>query len=175
MVGNFKNEKTGCRNRTLDATDREILRLLHSDGRLTQERIARQVFLSRPAVHDRIKRLEDEGVITGYQAQIDWRKVGQALTLFVWVRASGGKLHDLADAILALSNDDTLVEECHLVTGDWCLLIKVRTESTTTLQRLLDRLREMPRVRSTMTTVVLSSAGEDFSEQSTPEDFLSTK
>ena len=146
-----------------------MLRLLHSDGRITQESIAHQVCLSRPAIHERIKRLEENGIIVGYQAQIDWRKAGQSLTVFICVRTSGGKLHQVADAILRLSNDDTLVEECHLVTGDWCLLAKARTASTATLQHLIDCMREMPRVRHTMTTVVLSSAGENFPEQSTPE------
>ena len=131
---------------------------------MTQESIARQVYLSRPAVHERIKRLEENGVIVGYEAQIDWRKVGQSLTLFIWVRTSGGKLHDVAEAMMGLSNAETLVEECHLVTGEWCLLLKVRTASTATLQYLIDRLREMPRVCNTMTTVVLSSAGEHFPE-----------
>ena len=131
---------------------------------MTQESIARQVFLSRPAIHERVRRLEEEGIIAGYRAQIDWRKVGQSLTLFIWVRTSGGKLRDMSEEILRLSSGDTLVEECHLVTGEWCLLLKVRTASTATLQSLLNRLREMPRVRNTMTTVVLSSAGEDLPE-----------
>lgn len=157
---NANNAKSANKRRTLDATDRQIARLLYKDGRSTQESIAQQVCLSRPAVHDRIKRLEESGVIAGYQAQIDWRNVGQSLTLFMWVRTSGGKLHDVANSIMELSNEDTLVEECHLVTGEWCLLLKVRTASTATLQQLVDRLREMPRVRHTMTTVVLSSAGE---------------
>ncbi len=65
------------------------------------------------------------------------------------------------------SDCDTLIEECHLITGDLCLLLKARTATTAALQRLLDRLREMPHVRSTMTTVVLSSAGENFSKQNT--------
>ena len=160
MALDGKNEKEGVKARTLDATDRQIARLLHQNGRLTQEKIARHVSLSRPAVHERIKRLEENGVITGYQAQIDWHKVGQSLIVFVWVRTSGGKLHDVADAIMQLSDAETLVAECHLVTGEWCLLMKVHTISTRTLQSLIDRLRAMTRIRNTMTTVVLSSAGE---------------
>ena len=148
------------KSRAMDATDAQIVRALYTNGRATQEQIARQVCLSRPAVHERIKRLETSGVIGGYKAQVDWRKTGQSLTTFIWIRTSGGKLQDMADAILELSSDDTFVEECHLVTGEWCLLLKARTVSTTTLQHLINRLREMPRVRNTMTTVVLSSAGE---------------
>ena len=163
------NDKPAVKRRPLDTTDQQIVRLLFSDGRLTQESIAQQVCLSRPAVHERVKRLEENGVIVGYQAQIDWRKVGQSLTAFIWVRTSGGKLHNIADAVMELNNADTLVEECHLVTGEWCLLLKARTASTTTLQQLVDRLREMPRIRNTMTTVVLSSAGENFSEQITSD------
>lgn len=160
-----KNENGVGRPRTLDPTDHQIVRLLYVDGHLTQERIARQVSLSRPAIHDRIKRLEEHGVIVGYQAQIDWQKVGQSLTVFIWVRTSGGKLHDVAEAIIRLSDAETLVAECHLVTGEWCLLVKARTASTRTLQLLIDRLREIPRIRSTMTTVVLSSAGEAYASE----------
>lgn len=161
----MKNEKANRSHPALDPTDHQIVRLLSTEGRLTQERIARQVSLSRPAVHERIKRLEENEIIMGYQAQIDWRKVGPSLTVFIWVRTGGGKLHETADAILNLSNVDTLIEECHLVTGDWCLLLKARTASTRTLQDLIDCMREMPSVRNTMTTVVLSSAGEDYSEE----------
>jgi Lrp/AsnC family leucine-responsive transcriptional regulator len=164
---NVLNDKAVHPYRTLDTTDQQIVRLLHTKGRLTHERISREVSLSRPAVHERIKRLEESGVIEGYQAQIDWHKVGQSLTLFIWVSTSGGVLHSIAEAILRLSNSDTLIEECHLVTGEWCLMMKVRTVSTTTLQHLLDRLREMPRVRNTMTMVVLSSAGEAYPEDKT--------
>ena len=148
------------KRRVFDSTDQQIARLLYLDGRATQERIAGEVCLSRPAVHERIKRLEEQGVIWGYRAQIDWHRIGQSLTAFIWVRTTGGKLHDMAEALWCLSSDDTLVEECHLVTGDWCLLLKARTLSTVTLQSLIDRIRETPRVRQTMTTVVLSSAGE---------------
>ena len=122
-----------------------------------------------PAVHERIKRLETNGAIRGYRAQLDWREVGLSLTSFIWVRTTGGKLHDIAETILCLSSEETLVEECHLVTGDWCLLLKARTASTTTLQHLIDRIREIPRVRSTMTTVVLSSAGEYDADAQEPQ------
>lgn len=164
-----KNRTADCKLRTLDATDQQIIRLLHSNGRMTQESIARRVYLSRPAIHERVKRLQENRVITGYRVQVDWRKVGHSLTVFIWVRTMGGNLHGLADTILGLSNCDTLVEECHLITGDWCLLLKARTASTATLQYLLDRLREIPRVRSTITTVVLSSAGENLPEQNTSD------
>lgn len=152
------DECHGHRSRKLDSTDLQIVRLLHHDGRITQERISRAIHLSRPAVHERIKRMEEKGVIVGYRARIAWNAVGLGLTTFIWLRTSGGKLHDVAEAIVNLSSPETLVEECHLVTGEWCLLLKVRTASTTTLQELIDRLREMPRIRNTMTTVVMSSA-----------------
>lgn len=160
-MNNANREHNGHRSRRLDTTDLQIVRLLHQDGRITQERIARAIHLSRPAVHERIKRMEETGVIVGYRARIAWETVGLSLTTFIWLRTSGGKLHDLAEAILQLSTPDTLVEECHLVTGEWCLLLKVRTTSTATLQHLIDRLREMPRIRNTMTTVVLSSVEDD--------------
>ncbi len=148
----------------MDATDLQILQILSCEGRATQESIAREVSLSRPAVHDRLRRLEEQGVIQGYRVVVDWAQLGY-LTAFIWVRTSGGKLHDIAHEISKVHCIGGMVEECHLVTGDWCLLLKVRSRSTVTLQTLIDRLREMPRVRNTMTTLVLSSAGDTQNRQ----------
>ena len=143
----------------MDMTDLQILQLLYHDGRATQESIAREVVLSRPAVHDRLRRLESQGIIQGYRVVVDWALLGY-LTAFIWIRTSGGKLHDIAHEIMRVQCAGALVEECHLITGEWCLLLKVRTASTVSLQSLIDRLREMSRVRNTMTTLVLSSAGD---------------
>ena len=67
----------------MDEIDREIVRISHANGRLNQERIAREVKLSRPAVHERVRRLEEQGVIRGYKALVDWAALGQPVTAFV--------------------------------------------------------------------------------------------
>ena len=143
----------------LDATDMEIVRLLQGNGRLTHEQIARKVHLSRPAVHERVKRLETSGVIRGYGAQVDWEAIGLPLTAFVWVRTALS-CHATGQGILGLSCETAVVEECHRVTGEWCLLVKTRSASPLALQDLLDRIIAAPGVQNVMTTVVLSTFGE---------------
>jgi Lrp/AsnC family leucine-responsive transcriptional regulator len=145
----------------LDEIDREIVRLLNANGRLNQERIAREVKLSRPAVHERIRRLEEEGVIRGYKALVDWAALGQPVTAFVWVRTSGAKCRETGSLLMGLTCRGAAVEECHSVTGEWCLLLKVRAVSPSTLQDFIDEIRDTSGIESTMTTVALSTIGEE--------------
>jgi Lrp/AsnC family leucine-responsive transcriptional regulator len=145
----------------LDEIDREIVRILHANGRLNQERIAREVKLSRPAVHERIRRLEEEGVIRGYKALVNWSALGQPVTAFVWVRTSGVKCRETGPVLMGRTCNGAAVEDCHSVTGEWCLLLKVRAGSPSTLQDLIDEIRDTPGVEGTMTTVALSTIGEE--------------
>jgi Lrp/AsnC family leucine-responsive transcriptional regulator len=141
----------------MDPIDLAIVRLLERHGRLSQEQLARRVRLSRPAVHQRVKRLEAAGVLKGYRAVLDWAAVGMPLTAFVWVRTGGPNCAAVGPALLELGDDGALVEECHRVTGDWCLLLKTRAASPLTLQDLIDRVRAVAGVQATMTTLALSS------------------
>lgn len=144
----------------MDATDRQIINLLRQNGRFSQEQIAREVRLSRPAVHERLKRLEENRVIRGYTAIIDWNAVELPLTAFIWIGLDLTSCVKVFAGIKALSNDKLLVEECHRVTGEWCLLLKVRAASTTSLQDFLDQLRTVSGVKSTMTNIALSTLAE---------------
>jgi len=144
----------------LDEVDARIVRLLRANGRASQEQVARAVHLSRPAVHERIKRLEERGVIQGYQARVDWAAIGLPVTAFVWVRTAGGPCATTAAAVCALGDTAALVEEGYRVTGEWCLLLKARAASSLALQDLLDRVRTVPGVQSSMTTVALSTVAE---------------
>lgn len=146
----------------MDAIDREIVRLLHENGRLNQERLARRVNLSRPAVHERVKRLEERGVIRGYRAVVDWAAMGLPVTAFVWVRTVGAACGTTGTTLAALGREDAAVAECHRVTGEWCLLLKVRAASPLALQDLIDAMRAVPAVAATMTTLALSTVGDEF-------------
>ena len=142
----------------MDFVDREIVRVLMGDGRMSREGVARKVNLSRPAVHERIKRLEKEGVIRGYRLLVDWGALGYPVTAFMWVRISG-KVDVTIGALLALADEASFVEECHRVTGDWCVLLKARLASPLALQGLIDRAREVDGVEATMTSLALSEVG----------------
>jgi len=99
-------------------------------------------------------------VIRGYQACVEWAAIGLPVTAFVWVRTAGGPCAPTAAAVCALGDSSALVEEGHRVTGEWCLLLKARAASSLALQGLLDRVRAVPGVQSTMTTVALSTVEE---------------
>jgi Lrp/AsnC family leucine-responsive transcriptional regulator len=145
----------------LDAIDREIVSLLYQNGRLSHEQIAQKVNLSRPAVHERVKRLEEQGILRGYQACVDWSALGLPLTTFIWVRTSGTTCSETGQTIMSLSNTDVLVEECYRVTGEWCMLVKARLASPLALQDLIDRIRGISNVEGTMTHLALSTLNED--------------
>jgi Lrp/AsnC family transcriptional regulator, leucine-responsive regulatory protein len=107
-------------------------------------------------VHDRLRRLETDGVIEGYGARVNWAALGYLLTAFVWVRTSGVRCQDAASDILRLRAEPALIEECHRVAGEWCLLLKVRARTPLELEGLIDQIRDRPGVIATMTTLAFS-------------------
>ncbi len=139
----------------MDQIDRSIVQLLQREGRMSHESIAKEINLSRPAVHDRIRRLESAGIIQGYTAKVDWDALGLPVTAFILARVTGN-CYPAAQKILALVTNEAMVEECHRVAGDWCLLIQTRSASPLALQTLLDEIRAISGVQNTMTTVALS-------------------
>jgi Lrp/AsnC family transcriptional regulator, leucine-responsive regulatory protein len=148
------------RSSALDALDREIISFLRLNGRMSHEQISQQVNLSRPAVHERIKRLEEQGIIRGYQALVDWSALGLPLTAFIWVRTTGASCNEIGQALLRLSDTDAIVQECYRVTGEWCMLLKTQLASPLALEALLDRIRTVPNVQETMTILALSALNE---------------
>jgi len=140
----------------MDKTDLQIVRLLQQDGRMSHEQISKQISLSRPAVHDRIRRLETAGIIRGYSAQVDWDALGLSLGALIFVRIDGD-CEPAAQKIFKLGGSDAIVQECQRVAGDWCMVVQTRSSSTRAFQRLLDELRALPEVRNTMTTITLST------------------
>ena len=141
----------------LDVVDREIVRLVSAHGRITHEEIARRVHVSRPAVHERVRRLERDGVIRGYQAIVDWAAIDLGLCAFVSVQVDHDRLEKVIGRVFERSTTQALVEECHRVTGQWCVLLKARAASTAALQRLLDDVMSIDGVRQVVTTIVLTS------------------
>jgi Lrp/AsnC family leucine-responsive transcriptional regulator len=141
----------------LDAIDRHILTLLQENCRLPLAKIGDQVGLSAPSVVERIKKLEDSGIIRGYHALLDARLVGKDITGFIGVSIAHPKaIESFEKAITTL--DDVL--ECHHVTGEHTLLLKVKTANTSTLETLISSIRSLEGVARTETMVVLSTRRE---------------
>jgi len=143
----------------VDAIDLRILEILQRDARVTQQDIARRVKLSQPSVADRIRKLEARGVILGYFAKVDPAQLGKDITAFIGVGISHPKYFEqFGKKVMAIPD----VLECHRVAGNESYLLKIRTENTKSLDRLLvEQLRTIPGVFRTETTLVLSSIKED--------------
>ncbi|MFO0580146.1 MAG: Lrp/AsnC family transcriptional regulator [Polyangia bacterium] len=142
----------------MDDIDRRLLDLLQRNGRTTQIDLAREVGLSQPAVAERIKKLEERGVIVGYTALVDAAQLGLDITAFVGVGIDHPKHFD---GFLRRVKGLDEVLECHRVAGADSYLLKIKTRNTRTLDRLLvEVLRTIPGVTRTCTTIVLASIKE---------------
>ena len=141
----------------LDHIDLRILDILQTQGRRHLADIAKEVELSSPAVMERVKKLEAHGIIKGYQAVIDAKKLGKDITAFIGVSVSHQRHIDDFASYIGRQRD---VLECHHVTGEESFLLKVKTENTESLERLLAEIRSVEGVTRTVTKVVLSSVKE---------------
>ena len=141
----------------LDATDVGILDALQHNCKQPLAEIGKQVGLSAPSVVERIKKLEDGGVIRGYAALLDARALGKDVTAFIGVSISHPSAFQAFEKEIETEGD---VLECHHVTGQHTLMLKVRTESTETLERLIDMIRRIEGVTRSETMVVLSTHSE---------------
>ncbi len=119
----------------LDATNLRILEELQRDGRVSLAELGRRVGLSSPAVAERLRRLEGEGVITGYRAMIDPRKLGYGLGVAIRIRPAPRQLADVAQ----LAQDTPEVIECHRVTGDDCYVMTAYVRDVEHLEALIDQ------------------------------------
>ena len=143
--------------RDLDDIDRTLLVALAADGRQTVRALAREVDMSEPAVRDRVLRLERDGVIGGYHAALVPEAVDGETAAFVSLRF--GPDDTKAEVNDALERERCVLE-AHEVAGDDCYWVKVRVGSTADLADTLDRLRAIPSVHSTSTTIVLKTIFE---------------
>lgn len=141
----------------LDRVDRKILRLLRQDGRMPHAAIAKSVGLSGPAVHERVKKLEERGIIAGYTAIFDPKALERYHVAFVMVTLSEGNEFAQDDPIVATICDEPDVLEFHRIAGEDCYLIKTRTATNQDLEQLLRRIRSIHGVARTRTTIVLST------------------
>lgn len=143
---------------SLDATDNKILQYLMQQGRMSWSDLAAALQLSAPATADRVRRLEERGVITGYAALVDPALTGCNLTALIAVTLERPE-HRAAfvERVQQLAE----VQECHHITGDDDYWLKVRCRHTKDLERLIsDDLKGLPGILRTRTTIVLSTVKE---------------
>ncbi len=145
-------------NRMIDDIDIRIVEILQQNARTSNAEIARQVGMAPSAVLERIRKLEERGVIQGYAARVNPEAYGLGLTAFVFVRADERiGAPTTADRLAAIPE----VQEVHHVAGEDCFLAKVRVAGTRALGELLrDRIGAIETIRSTRSTIVLDTVKE---------------
>ncbi len=149
--------KLGLDTPELDAIDFQILNALQEHCRTSLVKLGEQVGLSAPSVIERVKKLEDSGIIKGYHAIVDAKRLGKDITAFIGVSVSHPRMLEEFERTVAELND---VLECHHVTGQHTLLLKVKTDNTSALERLISAIRSIAGVDRTETMVVLSTHTE---------------
>lgn len=145
----------------LDEVDREILRILQSDARTPFSEIARRIEMSSATVHDRVSRLREAGVIEGYHAKVNPKAVGYGTSAFVGLRVEQGK-DDAVEEFIDRLRDLHGVQEVHLTTGDWDVLVRVYAEDTEGLRELLfEHVANTEGFSRSHTMVVLGTRHDD--------------
>ena len=133
-----------------DPTNLQLLRALQAEPRLPLSELARRVGMSAPAVRERLQRLEESGVITGYRLELDPKALGLPVMAIVRLRPMPGQLQ----RVVELVRETPTVSECHRVTGEDCFIMKLHLASIADLDQALDRFL----VHATTTTSIVQSS-----------------
>lgn len=134
----------------MDITDHKIIEILQNDGRVSMKDLGKIVGLTSPAVSERVKRLEEAGVIEGYKAIINPDSLGRVIKAFIHISLPSNKYHDFLEA----AKQDHRIVECHHITGDDCSLLKVIVKDMYELENVIDSIKK---IGSTKTSVILST------------------
>ena len=138
----------------MDLTDYRILEILIKDGRMPMKELAQKVALSAPAVAERVKRLEEENIITGYKAIINYEKLGKTINVLINVDINVQKTEKFTEFI---NKEDSIIE-CHHVTGPYCKILKARLEDIASLEKLIGKIQMFG---DTETFIILSSVEKE--------------
>ena len=153
----------------IDDIDSKILELLQANGRMKRNAIAEVVGLSVPSVSERMRKLEERGVIMGYHAVADAKRLHFDITAFIRVGVDGSAFYpEFVNAAVEIPE----VQEVHSITGEGSHILKVRTRNTTSLERLLSRVQSLPGVHGTSTSIVLSTFKETRTLEASPMELI---
>ena len=144
----------------MDHLDTKILKLLQKNARITASEIGAQINLSVPAVSERLKKLESSGIIQQYTAILDPRHLKKELTAIMFISLDRPKF---TDRFVEYVQGEEEILECHYLAGDFDYALKIVTENTASLERLLNRIKSVQGVQKTRTVVVLSTVKNNYS------------
>jgi Lrp/AsnC family leucine-responsive transcriptional regulator len=142
-----------------DNIDIKILELLQRNSRIKRNKISEIIGMSIPSVTDRLHKLESNGIIESYLTKLNSKLLGKDITAFIFVTVDSS-IHYKDFVTHSIQTPEVL--ECHSITGDGTHIIKVRTENTSTLEKLLSKIQSWKGVQSTRTSIVLSTHKEGF-------------
>jgi Lrp/AsnC family transcriptional regulator, leucine-responsive regulatory protein len=134
----------------MDITDYRIIELLQEDGRISMKDLGKVVGLTSPAVSERVKRLEESGVIQGYKAIVNPDKLGRVIKSFINISLPSENYTNFIE----YAKGDNRIVECHHITGEDCLLLKVIVKDMYELEKVIDKIKQVGR---TKTSVILST------------------
>ncbi|QXM05239.1 Lrp/AsnC family transcriptional regulator [Crassaminicella indica] len=138
----------------MDSTDLKILEILQKNCRISMKNLGKIVGLTSPAVSERVKRLEENGIITGYKATVNPKKLNKNIQAFIDISMD----RDHYKKFLDYAHHKNSIIECHHVTGGDCMTLKVMVESMEELENLIDSIKKMG---NTNTSIILSSPIEN--------------
>ena len=139
---------------TLDQVDRDILEILQNDGRSSASHVAQEISMSVPAVTDRIKKLQESGVIMGFTTMLDHRKLGLDVSAFITVISESSSHYN--DVIREINKNAEIIQ-CFTTTGNGSHVLLALVENTHSLEKLLRKIQSWPGVMRTETQIILSS------------------
>ncbi|MGL5715685.1 MAG: Lrp/AsnC family transcriptional regulator [Paraclostridium sp.] len=134
----------------MDITDYKIIEILQTDGRISMKDLGKIIGLTSPAVSERVKRLEESGVIQGYKAIVNPDKLGRVIKSFINIALPSDNYQTFID----YAHIDNRIVECHHITGEDCLLLKVIVKDMYELEQVIDKIKQ---VGKTKTSVILST------------------
>jgi Lrp/AsnC family transcriptional regulator, leucine-responsive regulatory protein len=138
----------------LNDVDRQICEILQQNGRAHFNELAEVVHLSVPAVSERVRKLEERGIIKGYFAKLHPEAFGLNIAAFIWVTVEGSHNYK---KFLDNCTSESEIMDCHAITGDASHLLKIRTTSPASLEHLLSRIQQWSGVKKTLTNIILST------------------
>ncbi|MFZ5967047.1 MAG: Lrp/AsnC family transcriptional regulator [Bacillota bacterium] len=145
----------------MDGIDTKILKLLEENGRLSHEEIGRLLHISRPAIHQRVNKLEKQGVIKGYKGVIDWGKLGQVIKVQIYMKFVSPDFYQTARRVMEIDIPNVNIEDYYRLAGEWCMMLKVRATTPNDVTKFIDELRKISDIKETSTTFILSAIMEN--------------
>ncbi|APH20112.1 Lrp/AsnC family transcriptional regulator [Clostridium botulinum] len=145
----------------MDDLDIKIIKIISNNARISHEEISRILHISRQAIHQRIKKLEGNGVIKGYKSIIDWAELGEGTRAYIYVKVNMSNFKEDIKQYINIVVPNVVIEECQRIHGDWCMVIRIRARSTTDITNFIDQLWKVKSTMDTSATFILSTIIED--------------